>query len=147
MKWDKTAIVLIGYQNDYFAVDGILRSVVEEAYRIHQYAFQSRFGFQRVLMKDANILEAKTALVETMILHFQFEIKQNQIDTASRILSELKELTDDIRLPELDEKLRKAEEQVQKASEVSTQIHYKLLEEMLKSQNSDKSKKNKEGRI
>lgn len=29
----KTALVLIGYQNDYFAADGILRSVVEEGVR------------------------------------------------------------------------------------------------------------------
>ena len=30
MNLEKTAIVLIGYQNDYFAEDGILRGVIEE---------------------------------------------------------------------------------------------------------------------
>ena len=28
---DKTAILLIGYQNDYFSADGVLQSVVEES--------------------------------------------------------------------------------------------------------------------
>lgn len=31
-----TAIILVGYQNDYFATDGILRGVVEEANRVDQ---------------------------------------------------------------------------------------------------------------
>lgn len=30
-----TAFILIGYQNDYFAEDGILHSVIEEASRVH----------------------------------------------------------------------------------------------------------------
>ncbi len=31
-----TALILVGYQNDYFAADGILRGVVEEANRVDQ---------------------------------------------------------------------------------------------------------------
>jgi len=31
-----TAIILVGYQNDYFAADGVLRGVVEEANRVDQ---------------------------------------------------------------------------------------------------------------
>lgn len=34
MKPETTAIILIGYQNDYFSTDGILHSVVEESSRI-----------------------------------------------------------------------------------------------------------------
>ena len=34
MKPENTALLLIGYQNDYFASDGILHSVVEESSRI-----------------------------------------------------------------------------------------------------------------
>ncbi len=33
MHQEKTAVVLIGYQNDYFAADGILREVIEESSR------------------------------------------------------------------------------------------------------------------
>ena len=36
MDWKKTAIIFIGYQNDYFASDGILRAVIEEADRNNQ---------------------------------------------------------------------------------------------------------------
>jgi len=34
MTTKKTAIVLIGYQNDYFAEDGILQGVVEESSKV-----------------------------------------------------------------------------------------------------------------
>jgi len=34
MKTEKTAIVLIGFQNDYFAKDGILQGVVEESSKV-----------------------------------------------------------------------------------------------------------------
>ena len=36
MDWKKTAVIFIGYQNDYFASDGILRAVIEEADRNNQ---------------------------------------------------------------------------------------------------------------
>ena len=35
MNLSNTALILIGYQNDYFARDGILHSVIEEATRVH----------------------------------------------------------------------------------------------------------------
>lgn len=34
MKHDKTALLLIGFQNDYFSDDGILHSVIEESSRV-----------------------------------------------------------------------------------------------------------------
>ena len=33
MKFNKTAVILVGYQNDYFSEDGILRAVIEESDR------------------------------------------------------------------------------------------------------------------
>jgi len=36
MEIEKTAVVLIGYQNDYFAIDGILRSVIDVPGRINK---------------------------------------------------------------------------------------------------------------
>ena len=35
MNLNNTALILIGYQNDYFSKDGILHSVIEEATRVH----------------------------------------------------------------------------------------------------------------
>ena len=35
MTSNSTAVVLIGYQNDYFASDGILRGVIEEVDRVN----------------------------------------------------------------------------------------------------------------
>ena len=35
MNLERTALILIGYQNDYFAADGILRGVIEESDRTH----------------------------------------------------------------------------------------------------------------
>jgi nicotinamidase-related amidase len=34
MTSEKTALILIGYQNDYFAPDGILHAVIEESSRV-----------------------------------------------------------------------------------------------------------------
>ena len=34
MTLNRTALILIGYQNDYFAPDGILHPVIEEAARV-----------------------------------------------------------------------------------------------------------------
>lgn len=36
MKTDNTAIILVGFQNDYFAKDGVLRGVVEEPGRVDE---------------------------------------------------------------------------------------------------------------
>jgi nicotinamidase-related amidase len=35
MELNRTALIMVGYQNDYFAEDGILRAVIEEADRTH----------------------------------------------------------------------------------------------------------------
>ena len=36
MELDKTAVIFVGYQNDYFSDDGILRAVIEESDRTNR---------------------------------------------------------------------------------------------------------------
>ena len=100
-------------------------------YKIHQYAFQCRFGFKNVLEKEPDFEQAQTLLLEAMVLHFKFEIKQGQLDTAHRILTELQELTpDQDLLSPLEQELKQERERRQRSKELTTQIQYKLLEEL-----------------
>jgi len=56
MDFQKTAVILVGYQNDYFAPDGILRGVVEVADRVDQ-----------VLANTLELLHALAATEATVI--------------------------------------------------------------------------------
>ncbi len=56
MDYHNSAIVLVGYQNDYFAADGILRGVIQEANRVDQ-----------VLANTLKLLEVATKAGITVI--------------------------------------------------------------------------------
>ena len=58
---DQTAIILIGYQNDYFAHDGILRAAVEESTR-------SNGVLENTEKLLAKLSPTKTTLIETPIV-------------------------------------------------------------------------------
>lgn len=49
MKSNKTAVILVGYQNDYFAANGILRGVVEEPHRVDS-VLANTLAFIRALL-------------------------------------------------------------------------------------------------
>jgi len=61
MDWKKTAIILIGYQKDYFASDGILRGVIEEADRNNHI-------LNNTLNLLENIRETEVTLIQTPII-------------------------------------------------------------------------------
>ena len=97
----------------------------------YQYAFQCRFGFKNVIEKAPSLQKAKDLLLDTIVLHFKFEVKQGQLNTAKRILKELQERTQDTTiLAPLIAEVKKEEERRQRSSELSTQIQYKLLEQL-----------------
>lgn len=62
----KTALVLIGYQNDYFAKDGILRGVVEEPGRVDE-VLDNSIGFVRSLLE-----KGATVVSTPIILHADY---------------------------------------------------------------------------
>lgn len=57
----KTALIMIGYQNDYFARDGILRGVVEEPGRVDE-VLENTISFVEKLL-DAGALVISTPIV------------------------------------------------------------------------------------
>ena len=57
----KTALILVGYQNDYFAQDGILRGVVEEPNRVDT-VLQNALNFIRA-MQDTELTIISTPIV------------------------------------------------------------------------------------
>lgn len=63
MKPDKTALVLIGYQNDYFSPDGILHSVIEESSRITGILTNTLELVERLL--SAPVLLVSTPIIFT----------------------------------------------------------------------------------
>lgn len=63
MKPDKTALILIGYQNDYFSPDGILHSVIEESSRITGILANTLYLVERLL--STPVLLVSTPIIFT----------------------------------------------------------------------------------
>lgn len=63
MRLDNTAIVFVGYQKDYFAVDGILRGVIEEADRTNNILENSLQLLER--LSDTNAVLIQTPIIFT----------------------------------------------------------------------------------
>ena len=61
MDLDHTALILVGYQNDYFARDGILRGVVEEPGRVDKVLANTLALIEGI--KDTNALIISTPIV------------------------------------------------------------------------------------
>lgn len=63
MNPDTTALILVGYQNDYFAPDGILRGVIEEPNRVDEVLANS-IGFIRALEMTGMTIIATPIVLE-----------------------------------------------------------------------------------
>jgi nicotinamidase-related amidase len=63
MEMARTALILIGYQNDYFAEDGILRGVIEEADRTHHILDQTLALVEA--LKDTPMTMIETPIIFT----------------------------------------------------------------------------------
>lgn len=61
LRTDNTAVVLVGFQNDYFGPEGILRGVIEESFRLGDVVGRTRGMLDR-------LVETPTLLIETPIL-------------------------------------------------------------------------------
>ena len=63
MEIERTAVLLIGYQNDYFAEDGILRAVIDEPARINKVLSNTLALID--VVKNTSIVLATTPIVFT----------------------------------------------------------------------------------
>jgi nicotinamidase-related amidase len=57
MDLNKTAVIFVGYQNDYFKEDGILRAVVEESDRTNNILAKSLSIVDRLKSTDATLIQ------------------------------------------------------------------------------------------
>jgi nicotinamidase-related amidase len=62
MDYKHTALILVGYQNDYFAKDGILRGVVEEPGRVDEVLTNTLALIRRLVPTDVSILSTPIVL-------------------------------------------------------------------------------------
>ena len=62
MNFKEIAVVLVGYQNDYFAEDGILKSVVEEPGRVDEVLKNTIALIEKLKNTEATILAAGIVL-------------------------------------------------------------------------------------
>ena len=62
MDYQHTALILVGYQNDYFAQDGILRGVVEEPGRVDEVLHNTLALITRLAPTDITIISTPIVL-------------------------------------------------------------------------------------
>jgi nicotinamidase-related amidase len=62
MDYKQTALILVGYQNDYFAKNGILRGVVEEPGRVDDVLEKTLALIKRLAPTEASILSTPIVL-------------------------------------------------------------------------------------
>jgi nicotinamidase-related amidase len=62
MDYKHTALILVGYQNDYFAKDGILRGVVEEPGRVDKVLANTLALIARLVPTEVSILSTPIVL-------------------------------------------------------------------------------------
>lgn len=56
MNFKEIAVILVGYQNDYFAEDGILKAVVEESGRVDKVLKNTVSLIEKLVLTEATIL-------------------------------------------------------------------------------------------
>ena len=56
MNFKEIAVILVGYQNDYFAEDGILKSVVEEPGRVDEVLKNTLALIEKLAPTEASII-------------------------------------------------------------------------------------------
>jgi hypothetical protein len=96
-------------------------------------AFECRFGFKRVIEIAPELKGAQEGLLKVMVLQCQYELSQGRIDAPKRLLQIIERHVPDYEgLPALQELLKSIEKKKQLSNELSTQIQYKLVEELQK---------------
>jgi len=104
----------------------------------HRLAFQCRFGFEEAYRKSPELQEAQEGIVDTLEIMFRFEVSKGDLRHARTIFQEMKDHgASEERLKEVEALLEEAASSREKSEELSTQIQYKLMEQILNIRNKD----------
>ena len=102
-------------------------------FQFHQLAFECRFGFHRVKELSSELAGATEGLVSVLILQAEHELRHGRVDAPQHLLTQIEELAPEHpHLADLQARVRTILQQREASSELTTQIQYKLLEELQK---------------
>lgn len=100
---------------------------------LYQLAFETRFAFLQVVEASPESKEAQEGLLQTLKLLFLFVIGRGQLDEGRVLLGEIERQEKDVEVTQsLRELLEHANLKAMRTSELTTQIQYKLLEQLQK---------------
>jgi serine/threonine-protein kinase len=108
-----------------------------DGFSFHQSAFECRFGFRRVFEIAPDLEGSRTGLVRVLELQALYELDLGRVDAPRQLVHLIEKMAPQFEgLENIKKKLKSLETLQQKSGELSTQIQYKLLEELQKKQDS-----------
>lgn len=108
-----------------------------DGFTFHQLAFECRFGFRRVHDIAPDLEGSRSGLLRVLELQARYELDHGRVDAPRQLIHLIEKLAPQFEgLEGLTEKLKTLEMLQQKSGELSTQIQYKLLEELQKKKDS-----------
>jgi len=109
------------------------READRDGFKFHETAYLCRFGFQRVAKIAPELEGIQDGLLRVLELQTGFELEMGRIETAGRIILLIRNMQPDWKgLAGLESFLKEVETKLHESSELSTQIQYKLMEELQK---------------
>ena len=110
----------------------------EDFFSFYQHVFEGQFACRRVLESRRDDMQAQEVLLRLLLLLARHEISVRHMITARAVLKQLPRMDAwKQEVAEVEALYQKAESEQQRAGELTTQIQYKLLEQL----QADKTKK------
>ena len=104
-----------------------------DGFKFHETAYLCRFGFQRVAKIAPNLEGAGEGLLRVLELQALFELERGRVEPAAKIIDLIRKMRPDWeKLPELEALHEDVVTKQHESNELSTQIQYKLMEELQK---------------
>ncbi len=109
------------------------KTTKRQGFKFHEIAYLCRFGFQRVEKIAPDLEGTQAGLLRTLELQMLFELELGQIEAARRVIQLIRDIQPAWeRLEGLATLLEEVENKQHESNELSTQIQYKLMEELQK---------------
>ena len=109
------------------------KTTKRQGFNLHEIAYLCRFGFQRVEKIAPDLEGAQAGLLRTLELQVLFELELGQIEADRRVIRLIRDIQPAWgRLEDLATLLKEVENKQHESNELSTQIQYKLMEELQK---------------
>ena len=104
-----------------------------DGFKFHETAYLCRFGFQRVAKIAPDLEGIEAGLLRVLELQTRFELDMGRIETAGKIILLIRKMQPEWEnLALLEAHLLEVETKLHESNELSTQIQYKLMEELQK---------------